>query len=166
MTTTDTTQDVDLILQASGTLRDANVEVQRVTTREFTPAGHGTLVAGKPYPIRVILPRSAAPEGLIVTVTSPPLGYSHDFYCAIPLQRQPGTDQYDLTLVDTPLREAVNQLAAKMGRPVVMDASLTSTPVTAAVSGKPAATVWNAVLRPLHLRAVDTDGTYHLVGAS
>jgi len=53
-----------------------------------------------------------------------------------------------------------------VSRPVVMDASLGATPVTAAVSNASAAEAWTAVLRPLRLKAVDSDGAFHIVPAS
>jgi len=165
---TDTTQPVDINLRADRNLPAVTAEVQElqpVKSSEFQPAGHGTLVAEKPYSIRIPLPRGGGLFGLIVKVTAPAAGYSHDFYCAIPPEQARSGDSVSVTFVDTPLQDAVSQLAAKTGRPVVMDASLGSALVTTSISEVPAADAWTAVLGPLHLRAVDTDGAYHIVPA-
>jgi len=165
---TDTTQVVDINLRADRNIPAVTAEVQElqpVKSNEFTLAGHGTLVAAKPYSIPINLPRGGGLSGLIVKVTSPTVGYSHDFYCAIPPGGAHTAGTVSATFVDTPLQNAVSQLAEKTGRPVVMDASLGSALVTASVSEVPAADAWAAVLRPLHLRADDTGDAYRVVPA-
>jgi hypothetical protein len=158
------TQDVVVVVRSDQLLKDADVTLRRLNSGEFINGGKGTMRANVPYRVDTVLPRSSAPQVLLVDIRSAPSRYEKHFYCAIPFERPERGDLVSLTLTETSLSEALKQMAEKTGRPVVADAAVTPALVTVDVpSSRPADDVWATVLEPLNLRAVQQQGTYEVV---
>jgi hypothetical protein len=158
-------QNLEVTVWAGQSLPDAEVNITAPETNQLLGRGQGSMAHGQAVRTPVMVPRAeTASAALRVEVSSRTANFRHDFYCVIPLQRGASEDEISVTLAQTPLYDALRQMAEKTGRPVVFDTALLAPPVTATVIAQPPDQAWRQVL-PAGIQARKVAETYQVVGA-
>jgi hypothetical protein len=155
---------VSVVLRSTRTLAEADLTITPAADQPQRFAC--TLAADEPISVPIRL--SEGPEvtqTLVVHLRSRDGSFDQTFHAIVPLR--PGASDggaVTATFIETPLLDAARQLAARLGKPVVVEAAHEAQVIRSAhLTDRSASEAWDAILRPLGLRAMQDGATYRVV---